>query len=81
MDSNNRIVPTHRDVLNGRGQGVQRHPGNVKYRKLVFVNKVSSPPRLFLCVDWRCRWRGLRHFTEFGQFEPVTLTMLSHMHQ
>lgn len=32
---------TARDVLNGRGQGVQRHPGNVKYRTLVFVNKVS----------------------------------------
>ncbi len=32
---------TMRDVLNGRGQGVQRHPGNVKYRTLVFVNKVS----------------------------------------
>jgi len=30
---------TLRDVLNGRGQGVQRHPGNVKYRTLVFVNK------------------------------------------
>ena len=37
-------APTLRDVLNGRGQGVQRHPGNVKYRTLVFVNKVS---RLF----------------------------------
>ena len=33
-------APTLRDVLNGRGQGVQRHPGNVKYRTLVFVNKV-----------------------------------------
>ena len=33
--------PTLRDVLNGRGQGVQRHPGNVKYRTLVFVNKVG----------------------------------------
>lgn len=33
---------TNRDVLNGRGQGVQRHPGNVKYRTLVFVNKVSK---------------------------------------
>lgn len=32
-------APTCRDVLNGRGQGVQRHPGNVKYRTLVFVNK------------------------------------------
>ena len=32
---------TLRDVLNGRGQGVQRHPGNAKYRTLVFVNKVS----------------------------------------
>lgn len=33
-------TPTMRDVLNGRGQGVQRHPGNVKYRTLVFVNKI-----------------------------------------
>jgi len=33
-------VFTCRDVLNGRGQGVQRHPGNIKYRTLVFVNKV-----------------------------------------
>ncbi|KAK1741594.1 hypothetical protein QTG54_008072 [Skeletonema marinoi] len=32
-------VYTMKDVLNGRGQGVQRHPGNVKYRTLVFVNK------------------------------------------
>mmetsp|Transcript_20487 Transcript_20487/g.44466 ORF Transcript_20487/g.44466 Transcript_20487/m.44466 type:complete len:458 (-) Transcript_20487:200-1573(-) len=32
-------VFTCRDVLNGRGQGVQRHPGNMKYRTLVFVNK------------------------------------------
>jgi len=35
-------VYTMKDVLNGRGQGVQRHPGNVKYRTLVFVNKVSQ---------------------------------------
>ena len=34
--------PTYRDVLNGRGQGVQRHPGNVKYRALVYVNKVRQ---------------------------------------
>lgn len=27
------------DVLQGRGQGVQRHPGNEKYRHLVHVNK------------------------------------------
>ena len=37
--------PTLRDVLNGRGQGVQRHPGNVKYRTLVFVNKVRAVGR------------------------------------
>ncbi|EJK56633.1 hypothetical protein THAOC_23441, partial [Thalassiosira oceanica] len=30
---------TSRDVLSGRGQGVQRHEGNVKYRHLVYVNK------------------------------------------
>ena len=42
MNNNVVIEPTERDVLNGRGQGVQRHGGNVKYRKLVFVNKVSS---------------------------------------
>mmetsp|Transcript_9843 Transcript_9843/g.21317 ORF Transcript_9843/g.21317 Transcript_9843/m.21317 type:complete len:315 (+) Transcript_9843:56-1000(+) len=32
-------VPSRWDVLNGRGQGVQRYPGNVKYRTLVFANK------------------------------------------
>lgn len=31
------------DVINGNGRGrkVQAHPGNVKYRTLVLVNKVS----------------------------------------
>lgn len=33
-------VPTYRDVLTGRGQGAQRHPGNVIFRALVFANKV-----------------------------------------
>ncbi|KAL3793515.1 hypothetical protein HJC23_007255 [Cyclotella cryptica] len=33
------IIPTYRDVINGRGQGMLRHPGNVKYRKLVTANK------------------------------------------
>ena len=33
---------TPEDVLNGRGHGVQRHPGNVKYRTLVSVNKVRA---------------------------------------
>ena len=28
------------DVINGRGQGVQRHAGNEKYRALVLYNKV-----------------------------------------
>ena len=43
LPPNNDVILTYtmRDVLNGRGQGVQRHPGNVKYRTLVFVNKVS----------------------------------------
>jgi hypothetical protein len=31
--------PTPNDVINGRGQGVQRHPGNEKYRELVSRNK------------------------------------------
>ena len=30
---------TELDVINGRGQGVQRHPGNMKYRNLVYLNK------------------------------------------
>lgn len=34
--------PTRYDVLNGRGQGIQRHPGNVKFRSLVFLNKVRA---------------------------------------
>ena len=44
----NNDAPTLRDVLNGRGQGVQRHPGNVKYRTLVFVNKVSLRLRVHI---------------------------------
>eukprot|EP00581_Thalassiosira_minuscula_P019655 CAMPEP_0183726400 /NCGR_PEP_ID=MMETSP0737-20130205/23102_1 /TAXON_ID=385413 /ORGANISM="Thalassiosira miniscula, Strain CCMP1093" /LENGTH=279 /DNA_ID=CAMNT_0025957725 /DNA_START=39 /DNA_END=878 /DNA_ORIENTATION=- len=35
----NAIVPTRFDILNGRGQGVHRHPGNAKYRSLVQLNK------------------------------------------
>lgn len=31
--------PTELDVINGRGQGVQRHPGNMKYRNVVYLNK------------------------------------------
>jgi len=31
--------PTDLDVINGRGQGIQRHPGNMKYRTLVYLNK------------------------------------------
>eukprot|EP00581_Thalassiosira_minuscula_P011756 CAMPEP_0183720636 /NCGR_PEP_ID=MMETSP0737-20130205/13190_1 /TAXON_ID=385413 /ORGANISM="Thalassiosira miniscula, Strain CCMP1093" /LENGTH=366 /DNA_ID=CAMNT_0025950529 /DNA_START=119 /DNA_END=1219 /DNA_ORIENTATION=+ len=32
-------TPSDMDVLNGRGQGVHRHSGNIKFRKLVFVNR------------------------------------------
>jgi len=32
-------APSDFDVISGRGQGVQRHPGNLKYRRLVFLNK------------------------------------------
>jgi hypothetical protein len=42
MDSNAKIVPAPLDVLNGRGHGVQAHPGNVKFRKLVLANKVRE---------------------------------------
>jgi hypothetical protein len=41
------ITPTNRDVINGRGQGKQRIPGNVKFRELVAANKVSK-------LDWIC---------------------------
>lgn len=40
-----------RDVLNGRGQGVQRHPGNVKYRTLVVLNKVRRRRRRRLSLN------------------------------
>jgi hypothetical protein len=33
-------TPTCFDVVGGRGQGVQRLPGNQKYRALVSMNKV-----------------------------------------
>jgi hypothetical protein len=52
---------TLRDVLNGRGQGVQRHPGNAKYRTLVFVNKVS-----YYRIDMiRRRWDGVLSSSSF----------------
>jgi len=35
--------PNDVDVINGRGQGVQRHAGNEKYRALVLYNKVCFP--------------------------------------
>ncbi|KAL7529676.1 hypothetical protein ACHAWF_007127 [Thalassiosira exigua] len=37
------IVPTLRDVLNGRGMGVQHHPGNEKYRALVLSTYAKCP--------------------------------------
>ena len=57
-------APTYRDVLNGRGQGVQRHPGNVKYRALVYVNKVRQQYLPMTCqypssslADWTLLFR------------------------
>lgn len=35
-------APTRIDVVNGRGQGVHKHPGNETYRMLVSMNKVST---------------------------------------
>lgn len=42
---------TEKDVLNGRGQGVQRLPGNVNYRKLVHVNKVRACERVVFHIE------------------------------
>ena len=52
---------TPRDVLSGRGQGVQRHGGNVKYRHLVYVNKGEflSPPTCGL-GRVQLAWHGRR---------------------
>lgn len=33
---------TCKDVVMGRGSGTQNHCGNVTYRKLVYLNKVSE---------------------------------------
>ena len=35
-------APTRIDVVNGRGQGVQKHRGNEMYRMLVSKNKVRN---------------------------------------
>lgn len=35
--NNQTTYPTDQCVINGRGQGVQRHPGNEKYRALVHI--------------------------------------------
>ena len=42
--------PTNRDVVGGRGQGVQRLPGNRKYRALISMNKVRRF-RIYFCTD------------------------------
>ena len=39
--NNQTTNPTNEDVINGRGQGVQRHPGNEKYRKLVHIMRIA----------------------------------------
>ena len=45
--------PNDVDVINGRGQGVQRHAGNEKYRALVLYNKVCfSLVTCVLCGHW-----------------------------
>ena len=36
-----------KDVVMGRGSGTQNHCGNVTYRKLVFLNKVSAPGHFY----------------------------------
>lgn len=35
-------APSSIDVVNGRGQGVHKHPGNEKYRMLVSMHKVRT---------------------------------------
>lgn len=40
-----------KDVVLGRGSGTQNHCGNVTYRKLVYLNKVSSSLYACSCVN------------------------------
>ena len=40
-------APACFDVINGRGKGIHSHAGNVKYRTLVFLNKV----RWYICCN------------------------------
>ena len=78
-------VPTHRDVLNGRGQGAQRHPGNVIFRALVFANKVryshlfasahSSPLSLYPSVGSRHQDAPfLANAIKYSQFVSISST-------
>ena len=36
------VEPGPNDVLLGRGKGNERHPGNIRFRSLVSLNKVRS---------------------------------------
>jgi hypothetical protein len=40
--------PTENDVLSGRGVTTNKHPGNVNFRSLVSLNKVSKVPSSLL---------------------------------
>lgn len=49
-------APTRIDVVNGRGQGVHRHPGNETYRMLVSLNKVRTIHELIRMFRCRYSW-------------------------
>ena len=45
------VAPDRFDVVSGRGQGIQRLPGNKTYRELVSMNKVRR-----YCLHLNCRF-------------------------
>lgn len=71
-------APTYRDRLYGQGMGVQRHPGNVIFRALVFANQaiyataptLDEKMKISKAIVAAVREQGGR----FLQFDPRTQT-------
>jgi hypothetical protein len=67
-------APTYRDRLYGQGMGVQRHPGNVIFRALVFANQV----RQYLPAVLHTRLSSKRSCPVVGMYLPSFANTFTH---
>ena len=66
-------APTYRDRLYGQGMGVQRHPGNVIFRALVFANQV----RQYLPAALHTRLSSKRSCPVVEMYRPSQIHLLT----